>query len=86
MDFITSAARKMKAILSSKHRRGSMYTQMARAQAAGIVRMQDLSMPELSLNNRNKMNSNSTEFECNCTWTQHGNLKKLPLTATGFLG
>lgn len=55
MDFITGAARRMKAILVSKHRRGSTYTQMARAQSVGTARIQDLSMPELSLNNRNTL-------------------------------
>lgn len=45
----------MKAILFSKHRRGSTYTQMARAQSVGTARIQDLSMPELSLNNRNTL-------------------------------
>lgn len=27
----------------------------------------------------------STEFECNCTWTQHGNLMNPPRTAAGLL-
>lgn len=50
MDFLTGEARKMKAILFSKHRRGSTYTQMARALSVGSARIQDLSIPELSLN------------------------------------